>query len=68
MKKSRNVKSGTICSYHGDKLVRASSRTKKIAGIWNEMNKRTFLTDEGIKEVVLPDGLQVTGITEVKVR
>ena len=62
IKRSKNITDGTVCAWHGEKLVRASSRTRRIAGIWTEPYSVEMMDENGtINSVCVPGGLVIWG-------
>ena len=62
MKRSKSVRQGVLCAWHGDKLVRASKRSRKIAGVWVDADI-VVVVDERLHqhEINIPAGLQIYG-------
>jgi len=60
--KSKNIKHGRACAWRGNKLVLASRRTKRVAGIWNNESRIAVIDLSGIThEFVIPEGLRIQG-------
>ena len=59
---SRTIDDGTICVWHGDKLVKARKGAKRFAGIWTRGMDIQVLTPSGAPHVVqVPCGLVTHG-------
>jgi len=63
-KVSKTIRSGHVCTLHGDKLCRASRRTKRVLGVWMNKSPCTILvpsTGEVVR-MTLPEGLCIQGV------
>ena len=60
---SKNVRSGCVCALHKDKICCASSRTRRVMGVWMNGGSHTILipnTGEVVR-IALPEGLCIQG-------
>ena len=61
---SKTIQPGHVCTLRGNKLCRASRRTKKVLGVWVNENPYTILvpsTGEVVRGT-LPEGLCTRGV------
>ncbi len=66
--RSRNVRHGKVVVWHGNKLVLAGCRSKRIAGVWTQASHVVILTDyDRTVTISLPEGLRVAGEATVAV-
>ena len=69
MKVSKNVKNGSVVVWRGDKIIKASKRSKKVVGVWRDGFFSTILTDyDKIENITVPRGVAIYGTTEVRVK
>ena len=62
MELSKNIRHGTVCAWRSDKLICASRKTKRIAGIWNSASFIKMIgKDDKRREFKIPAGLRVQG-------
>lgn len=63
---SKRVRHGSICAFHGNKIVRASRRTKNIVGVWEFATQKTTMDLEGNTTTInSPCGLVIKGSTNI---
>ena len=62
MKKSKLIRDGNLCKWHGDKLVRMLNGKGKLTGVWMDGHVQGILKEDGsYEEVNIPTGLQIYG-------
>lgn len=65
---SRNIKHGSVVAWRGNKLILASKRTKRPAGVFNQESKIKGFTIAGeIFSIYIPGGIRTNGEAVVKV-
>ena len=63
---SKSIRQGTVCAFRGSKLIRASKRSKHIAGVWTAGAVRKIYTPDGVQHIITdPPGLQTYGPANV---
>ena len=66
MKTSKGMRSETLCAWHGGKLVRASKRTRRYAGVWTNGYELVILDrDMQTHRFNIPTGLIMKGVTGI---
>jgi len=67
LKRSRNLRDGDLCMWHGDKLVKAGRRAKKWAGVWYDAHESEMLLPDKTRVTIkTPAGLVVFGHARCK--
>jgi hypothetical protein len=67
---SKNVKDGNFVCYRGDKIVKASRKTKpsKIIGVWQDgYTIKILLPTNMQKTIIIPSGIVYEGKTFTKI-
>lgn len=68
MKISKQIRHGDSCVWHGKKLVRASRRSKKSAGVWNNASNVVVIDlDDKTHRIKIPKGLRIQGEAEMAI-